>query len=313
MAEGQRQSRRNGEASAHARQAIAEWRKAVRYGAAAISPLARSAARAARPAKAGGRGGGQRPPLRERLNPSKTEKGGRIGNVADKLLSKMGTPGKVASAFALGSRALERMRDGGDDGATADRRNASVADNDFGGQLPIPIQEAIEVAVPLRTAYALATRFEEYPEFIDRIGKVEDLGRGTVTFVAGVRGRQREVTVKIVDERPRERIDWEATDGVACSGVVSFHELAPRLTHIELTVELEREGVLQRLTRMAHLPERAIRADLHRFKAYAELWEEDEDFEGGEELEDEEELEQEEELEEDEELEEEPLTASGQR
>jgi uncharacterized membrane protein len=304
MAEGQRQSRRNGEASAHARQAIAEWRKAVRYGAAAISPLARSAARAARPAKAAGRGGGKRPPLRERLDPSKTEKGGRIGNVADKLLSKMGAPGKVASAFALGSRAAERMRDGGDDGATADRRDASVADNDFGGQLPIPIQEAIEVAVPLRTAYALATRFEEYPEFIDRIGEVEDLGRG----------RQREVTVEIVDERPRERIDWEATDGVACSGVVSFHELAPRLTHIELTVELEREGVLQRLTRMAHLPERAIRADLHRFKAYAELWEEeDEDFEGGEELEDEEELEQEEELEEDEELEEEPLTASGQR
>ena len=69
--------------------------------------------------------GSERPSLLERLNPSHTEKGGRTGTAADKVLSKMGAPGKVASAFSVGSRVVERMRDGGgkdesEDGAAGD-------------------------------------------------------------------------------------------------------------------------------------------------------------------------------------------------
>jgi hypothetical protein len=59
---------------------------------------------------------------------------------------------------------------------------------------------------------------------------------------------------------------------------VSFHELAPRLTHIELTVELEPDGVVEKVTRATHLTERAIRSELQRFKAHAELDLDAEDF-----------------------------------
>ena len=47
-------------------------------------------------------------------------------------------------------------------------------ENGWGGKhMPIPIQESIEVAVPVKAAYTLARGFHDYPEFIDRIEDAE--------------------------------------------------------------------------------------------------------------------------------------------
>jgi uncharacterized membrane protein len=290
-------------AGTYAREALSEWGKAARYGARAIAAKRRERS-------------DERPPLKERLNPATTDKGGRLGDVADVVLSKLGTPGKLASKASVGSRIVERMRDRKDavgSPSEADeaqtpkaeaREQPSQADaNGFGDGGPVPIQESLDVAVPLRAAYALCTRFEEYPEFLDRVAEVDEIDDTHVSFVAKVRGRPRELDVEIIDTRPNERLDWECAGEVEHSGVISFHRLAPRLTRMELTVELQPEGLLERVSRATHLTERAIRDELHRFKAYAELWEEDdfdeeveeeEDFDD-EELEDEAELEDEDE------------------
>jgi len=314
----------DGRPSEHAKEAFSEWGKAARYGAAALFGLIQNRRE----------GRAERPSLLERLNPSQTEKGGRTGTAADKLLSKMGTPGKVASAFSLGSRVVERMRDGGgkdesEDGDESDgdaaRADAGEADNGSGGPVPIPIQQSIEVAVPVRVAYGLSTRFEDYPDFVDRIDDVEEVDDTRVVFVAKLRGVRRRVEIEIVDERPSRRIDWRGTEGIEASGVVTFHPLAPRLTRIELSVELEREGLVDRLARAAHLTERRIHADLQRFKAYAELWEDEQELEDefgvdepedeaelGEELEDEQELEDQADLEDGGELEDEEELEEGE-
>jgi len=47
--------------------------------------------------------------LRDQLNPAKTEKGGRIGDAADSMLEKLGTPGKLASKASLGSRVVDKF------------------------------------------------------------------------------------------------------------------------------------------------------------------------------------------------------------
>ena len=82
-------------AVAYGREALSHWGEAIRYGARAIS--ARRQERA------------DRAPLKDRLNPARTDKGGKAGDVADKALSKMGTPGKLASKVSLGSRIVERI------------------------------------------------------------------------------------------------------------------------------------------------------------------------------------------------------------
>jgi len=240
--------------------------------------------------------GAGRPPA-EYAREAMTEWGKAVRHAASALRPARGPRLKqllaASSKLGAGTALLERIRSP----RPSSNGNAAGADDSWDREMPIPIQESMEVAVPVRTAYALATRFEDYPEFLDRIDEVEEVDESTVAFQARVRGARRRIEIEIVDERPNRRIDWEGGGAVAHSGVISFHELAPTLTHVELTIDLDPQNVLQRLTRAAHLTERAIRADMHRFKAYAELWQEDEDAEppDDDELEDEEASEDEEE------------------
>ena len=247
--------------SEYAKEAFEEWGKAARYGARALGPMLGVTKSAAATAKLG---------MRRKAT-------AKAGDLADTALSKFGAPGKLASKAGLGSRLVERSLGSGD-GDEPDPEPAADAGSDEAANgnghrahSTIPIQESIEVAVPLKAAYALATTFEGYPEWSDHVESVELADESHLTFVAKVRGRRRELDLEIVEERPNERLDWSCSGGVESSGMVSFHEVAPRLTHIELAVEFEPEGIVERLTRSTHLSARAIRGELNRFKAYADL------------------------------------------
>jgi uncharacterized membrane protein len=227
--------------------------------------------------------------------------------------------GKAARYGARAIAGLISSRYGGGEGPSLVERLRPGDDAEFAAA-PMPIQESIDVAIPVSAAFALCKRFDEYPEFLDRVQEVEEVDASHVTFLAKVHGRAQELEVEILDERPDQRFDWECANGVEHSGVVSFHPLAPRLTRLELTVDLEPGGPLERLARRVHLTEHAIRDELHRFKAYADLWEEEAEYDDAEALEESDEIEDEEPEDEDgDELEEEDLepeeelepTASG--
>ena len=72
-----------------------------------------------------------------------------------------------------------------------------------------------------------------------------------------------------------------ATGGPEHAGTVSFHPLAPRLTHVELSIDSEPEGLVQRVARALHISHHTVHGELQRFKAYAELYEEPEADERG--------------------------------
>src|SRR5688500_16368150 len=92
------------------------------------------------------------------------------GATADWALSKTGLTGKLASKLSLGSRAL-----GDGDSDSADEVDVP---GDEEAVASIPIQESIEVAVPIGLAYRLATRFEDYPQFLAHAESVT-LGDGS--------------------------------------------------------------------------------------------------------------------------------------
>jgi len=264
----------------YAREALSEWRKAARFGAAALV--------------ASGTGDGksksksEKPPLKERLNPATTEKGGRAGDVADNFLSKFGFLGKAASKLSLGSRAVDKvvpdavtkLQPGG--GSSGGEEEAATG-NGSAEHPPIPIQEAIDLAIPIESAFALATRFEDFPQWSDRIEGAEEVGDSRVALDLKLRGVTRSVELEITDIHAPLRIEWEMTDGMDAGGMLTFHELAPSLTHVEFSLDIEPESPVQRLTRSIHLPDRVIRGEIHRFKAWAELWQEVEDIEPPEE------------------------------
>ena len=77
----------------------------------------------------------------------------------------------------------------------------------------------------------------------------------------------REFKAEIEEQRPDERIKWKVTEGITHTGVVTFHELAPRLTRVEINMDVEPGGLIEKSARGMRHVKRAVRADLHRFKA----------------------------------------------
>jgi uncharacterized membrane protein len=154
---------------------------------------------------------------------------------------------------------------GGDD---ADNGDASPG---HGSGRRMPVQQAVDVAVPLEEAYNHWTQFEEWPAFMHRLENVEQVDDATVTFQSKFWGISKRFEAQIVEQKPDEKIEWDVTDGVAHTGVVTFHQLSERLTRIELTLDIEPNGLVEKAGRGWRFAKRGIRGDLHRFKAYVEL------------------------------------------
>ncbi len=137
----------------------------------------------------------------------------------------------------------------------------------------MPVQQSVDVAVPLETAYNQFTQFEDWPEFMHRVTSVSQEDDCSVSFATKIWTRKREFKADIETQRPDERIKWKVSQGITHTGVVTFHELAPRLTRIELTMDVDPGSLIEKAARGMRHVKRAARADLHRFKAFIEMQE----------------------------------------
>src|SRR5690606_10895127 len=124
-------------------------------------------------------------------------------------------------------------------------------------------------------AFALASRFLDFPDFLERIADADEIDDSHFVFVVEAGRRPREVEVEILEEAAEGRIDWEAAGGLSHTGMLTFHPRAPSLTRIELTIDREPQSLAERLWRQTHMAGRVIQGELHRFKAHAELLDED--------------------------------------
>jgi uncharacterized membrane protein len=166
---------------------------------------------------------------------------------------------------------------GGDDGDSGGDSDSGSSGNEpgVGKGRRMPVQQAVDVPVPVKTAYNQFTQFEAWPDFMHRVTNVSQEDETHVAFKTKIWGFSREFTAEIEEQRPDERIQWTVADGIVHNGVVTFHELADRLTRIEVNVDLEPSGLIEKSARGMRHVKRAIRADLHRFKAYTVMHEEE--------------------------------------
>jgi len=240
-------------AGEYAREAAAEWGRAIKLAAGNFGPRLSSF-----------RG----------LFASSDGEGGRVGDVADKGISKFGRVGSLAAKAGVGSRVVERLRpDPPEEHGEGEEAEGGDPASNGGGTTPIPIQESIRVAVPVEVAYRLATTYQDYPAFIDRVKSAEERGSRTLELVIHARGADHRLVLQFEKVLANRRIDWRCEEEVPHLGMVTFHELAPRLTHIEVSIDREPSGLVENLNRRLHLTDRVLHGDLQRFKAYAELWE----------------------------------------
>src|ERR671914_180586 len=137
----------------------------------------------------------------------------------------------------------------------------------------MPVQQSIDVAVPIETAYNQWTQFEDWPNFMHRVTRVTQDDPCTVNFATKIWGKTKEFEASIETQRPDERIKWKVSQGITHAGVVTFHELAPNLTRIEVTLDVDPGSLIEKAARGMRHVKRAVRADLHRFKAFIEMQE----------------------------------------
>jgi uncharacterized membrane protein len=202
--------------------------------------------------------------------------GGGVKDVADKAGSRAGegvgnklkesVSEKVDDAGGVGGIVKDALPGGGGGGG-----KGSVPGVGKGRRMPV--QQAIDVAVPIETAYNQWTQFEEWPNFMFRLGRVSQEDHCTVSFEVKLWGFSREFTAEIETQRPDERIKWSVKQGVSHTGVVTFHELGPRLTRIEVNVDVDPGSLIEKAGRGMRHTKRVIRSDLHRFKAFIEMQE----------------------------------------
>jgi hypothetical protein len=199
---------------------------------------------------------------------------GALSAVGDKVGDKVGdtVSDKVDEAGGAGGIAKEAV--GGMFGGGSDDGGGG------GGGMPgvgkgrrMPVQQAVDVAVPRETAYNQFTQFEEWPEFMHRVTRVSQEDGCTLSFATKIWGKTKEFRADIETQRPDQRIKWSVSQGITHTGVVTFHELAPELTRIEVTLDVDPGSLIEKAARGMRHVKRAVRADLHRFKAFIEMQE----------------------------------------
>src|SRR6478672_3585652 len=182
----------------------------------------------------------------------------------------------VAKSLPGGGILSKLMPGGGSDG-DQDQEGAGKgsAAPGHGSGRRMPIQQAVDVAVPIKTAYNHWTQFEDWPDFMHRVESADQVDDCTVAIQTKVWGINKRFEAKILEQRPDERIEWDVEQGLAHTGVVTFHKLSDRLTRIEVTLDIEPHGLVEKAGRGWRFAKRATRGDLHRFKAHVELSEDE--------------------------------------
>jgi uncharacterized membrane protein len=167
-------------------------------------------------------------------------------------------PWLVAGGAALlaGGAAAMRLR-GGTTMLDLTRRDKSIV-------------TAVEVDVPVRTAYDQWTQFEEFPSFMHSIDRVDQIDATRLHWTATVAGVTREWTAEISEQIPEERVAWKSEDG-GPDGVVTFHKLGDGRCRITALVGYEPDGLREHAGNLLRIDSHQVQQDLTRFKDLVEL------------------------------------------
>jgi uncharacterized membrane protein len=231
--------------------------------------------------------------IAKRVAPKVSDLGGqakdKVSDVASDTVSSVGDQAKQAAKGAAVSKLMPGSGDGEEGGLLSKLKPGSSDEGDSddegraapgqgGSGRRMPIQQSVDVAVPIKVAYNRWTMFEDWPDFMHRVESVDQADDTTLSVSMKIWGITRRFEAQIVEQRPDQRIEWNVTEGLSHTGVVTFHKLSDRLTRIEVSLDFEPHGMFEKMGRGMRFAKRAVRADLHRFKALVEL---EEEAEGG--------------------------------
>src|SRR5512139_2897148 len=116
---------------------------------------------------------------------------GAVSSLGDQ--AKQAAKGAVVSKLSPGSSEdggeglLSKLKPGSSDEGDGDEQGRAAPGYGGGGRR-MPIQQSVDVAVPVEVAYNRWTMFEDWPDFMHRFESVEQVDDTTLSFSAKVWG-----------------------------------------------------------------------------------------------------------------------------
>lgn len=132
------------------------------------------------------------------------------------------------------------------------------------------IEKSIEVDVPLRTAYNQWTQFEEFPKFMEGVEEVRQLDDKRLFWRAQIAGKHTEWEAEIYEQIADSRIAWRSTTGAPNAGAVSFQSVGPERTRVNLVMDYQPMGVVEKVGDALGIVSGRVEGDLQRFKKFIE-------------------------------------------
>jgi uncharacterized membrane protein len=132
------------------------------------------------------------------------------------------------------------------------------------------IEQSIDVNVPVQVAYNQWTQFEEFPQFMEGVERVQQLDDTRLHWIAEIAGQRKEWDAEISEQTPDQRVAWHSTTGAPNGGVVTFHRLDDNKTRVMVQMDVEPEGAVENVGTALGVPERRVKGDLERFKEFIE-------------------------------------------
>ena len=131
-----------------------------------------------------------KPKISEKASDVRSKATSQLKDVASDAMPS--SPGE-----ALGGNPLKGVFGGGGDDDSDEEGRAAPG---YGSGRRMPIQQSIDVAVPIKRAYNYWTSFEDWPEFMHRIESAEEVDDTTVSFQAKIWAINKRFEAEIVQQ-----------------------------------------------------------------------------------------------------------------
>jgi uncharacterized membrane protein len=132
------------------------------------------------------------------------------------------------------------------------------------------IEKSIEVEAPLSSVYNQWTQFEEFPRFMDGVQEVRQLEDNRLFWRAEIVGKTTEWEAEIYEQVPDTRIAWRSLSGAPNAGAVSFQAVSPTITRVNLVIDYQPLGAVEKVGDALGLVSGRVEGDLRRFKSFIE-------------------------------------------
>lgn len=132
------------------------------------------------------------------------------------------------------------------------------------------LNDSIQVHVPIYEAYNQWTQFETFPRFMEHLREVRQLDDRHVQWHAKVDGHDVEWDSEITEQIPDEIISWKSITGPEHSGYVEFQPVSRETTRIDVQVNYEPGGILDRVDSSIDIDSVVLHRQLERFKSFIE-------------------------------------------